>query len=170
MSLARALILAALAPSLALVTPAPPPFEQHYAPGENLEPIDVALIDQAAATIDMAAYVLTDVPVIEALTDAAGRGVKVRVYRWRGEHAAGARVAAALAAMRAAGVEERFKDPDAPLMHLKSYCVDGRALRFGAANFSRSGLAEQNNDLEIARGPGVCDRFEKAFREMWGAR
>lgn len=50
--------------------------EAHYAPREDLEPIDVALIDGAAETIDMAAYVLTDVPVIEALAEAAARGVK----------------------------------------------------------------------------------------------
>jgi hypothetical protein len=32
----------------------------HYAPAENLEHIDVALIDRAEHEIDMAAYVLTD--------------------------------------------------------------------------------------------------------------
>jgi phosphatidylserine/phosphatidylglycerophosphate/cardiolipin synthase-like enzyme len=52
----------------------------HYAPAENLERIDVALIDKAAQEIDMAAYVLTDWPVLQALTRAADRGVKVRIY------------------------------------------------------------------------------------------
>lgn len=51
----------------------------HYAPSENLERI-VALIDQARTSIDMAAYVLTDWPVMEALSRAAARGVKVRLY------------------------------------------------------------------------------------------
>jgi hypothetical protein len=32
----------------------------HYAPAENLEHVDVALIDRAEHEIDMAAYVLTD--------------------------------------------------------------------------------------------------------------
>jgi hypothetical protein len=52
----------------------------HYAPAENLEHIDVALIDTAAREIDFAAYVLTDWAVIQALTRAADRGVKVRIY------------------------------------------------------------------------------------------
>jgi phosphatidylserine/phosphatidylglycerophosphate/cardiolipin synthase-like enzyme len=52
----------------------------HYAPAENLERIDVALIDAAMREIDFAAYVLTDWPVIEALARAADRGVKVRAY------------------------------------------------------------------------------------------
>src|SRR3977135_3422982 len=52
----------------------------HYAPAENLEHIDVALIDTAKRDIDIAAYVLTDWAIIQALTRAADRGVKVRIY------------------------------------------------------------------------------------------
>jgi hypothetical protein len=39
----------------------------HYAPVENLEHVDVALLDKAERKIDIAAYVLTDRPVISAL-------------------------------------------------------------------------------------------------------
>jgi phosphatidylserine/phosphatidylglycerophosphate/cardiolipin synthase-like enzyme len=52
----------------------------HYAPIENLEHVDVALIDRAEHEIDMAAYVLTDWPVMQALTRAADRGVAIRIY------------------------------------------------------------------------------------------
>ena len=55
---------------LALLTPpccADPAPIIHYAPGENLEHVDVALIDRAQHEIDMAAYVLTDWPVMQAL-------------------------------------------------------------------------------------------------------
>jgi phosphatidylserine/phosphatidylglycerophosphate/cardiolipin synthase-like enzyme len=34
-------------------------------------------------------------------------------------------------------------------MHLKSYQIDGRLLRTGAANFSASGLKRQDNDLIV---------------------
>ena len=67
---AACLLLASLAPCCA--DPAP---IIHYAPTENLEHIDVALIDRAKHEIDMAAYVLTDWPVMQALTRAADRGV-----------------------------------------------------------------------------------------------
>jgi phosphatidylserine/phosphatidylglycerophosphate/cardiolipin synthase-like enzyme len=50
----------------------------HYAPAENLEHIDVELIDGARHEIDMAAYVLIDWPIMQALTRAADRGVTVR--------------------------------------------------------------------------------------------
>jgi phosphatidylserine/phosphatidylglycerophosphate/cardiolipin synthase-like enzyme len=69
------LLLASLAPCCA--DPAP---VIHYAPAENLEHIDVALIDRAQHEIDMAAYVLTDWPILQALTRAADRGVQIRIY------------------------------------------------------------------------------------------
>jgi phosphatidylserine/phosphatidylglycerophosphate/cardiolipin synthase-like enzyme len=57
------------------------PPEVHYAPGEDLERIDVGLLREAQRQIDIAAYALTDRAVIEALREAPGRGVKVRIWR-----------------------------------------------------------------------------------------
>lgn len=54
--------------------------EIHYAPSENLEKIDAALIDSAHHQIDLAAYVLTDKKLIEALIRAADRGVAINIY------------------------------------------------------------------------------------------
>jgi phosphatidylserine/phosphatidylglycerophosphate/cardiolipin synthase-like enzyme len=68
--IAVCLLLASLVPGAADPAPA-----IHYAPVENLEHVDVALIDRAEHEIDMAAYVLTDWAVMQALTRAADRGV-----------------------------------------------------------------------------------------------
>ena len=46
-------------------------------------------------------------------------------------------------------VEIRTKYTPAAPMHLKSYQIDGRMLRSGAANFSASGLKRQDNDLIV---------------------
>jgi phosphatidylserine/phosphatidylglycerophosphate/cardiolipin synthase-like enzyme len=46
------------------------------------------------------------------------------------------------------GVEIRFKRPGVPASH-KSYQIDGRLLRAGAANFSASGEKRQDNDLIV---------------------
>jgi len=142
------------------------PVEVHYAPAENLERIDVALIDAAGERIDMAAYVLTDWAVIEALIDAANRGVTVRIWRDPGQ---AERTAAAEEAKleSAPGIAVRIKPPG-ELMHMKSYCIDGKTLRSGAANFSASGEKRQDNDLVVLRGPGVCARFEANFEKIWG--
>jgi hypothetical protein len=51
---------------------------------------------------------------------------------------------------RNSGVEIRTKHKRAP-MHLKSYQIDGRVLRTGAANFSGSGLKREDNDLKALK-------------------
>jgi phosphatidylserine/phosphatidylglycerophosphate/cardiolipin synthase-like enzyme len=98
------------------------------------------LIDRAEREIDMAAYVLTDWPVMQALTRAADRGVKVRIYLDGTQLAERepAKVFNDLA--ETPGVEIRIKHENSAPMHLKSYEIDGRMLRTGAVNFSASGL------------------------------
>jgi phosphatidylserine/phosphatidylglycerophosphate/cardiolipin synthase-like enzyme len=141
--------------------------ETHYSPSENLERLDVALISRAARTIDIAAYVLTDVPVIEALATAGTRGAHVRLFRDGNERDAQGPVADALDRLaEAPNVEMRFKG-SRELMHLKSYCVDGRILRTGSANFTASGLKRQENDLVVVEGDGACSGFQTAFETLW---
>lgn len=162
--LGAALILAA-APGYCL---GEPPAIVHFAPAENLERIDVGLIDQAHANIDMAAYVLTDWPVMQALRRAAERGVKVRIYMDSGRFLKREPGRPFLDLLSQPGVEVRFKRPRAPLMHLKSYQIDGRLLRTGAANFSPSGLKRQDNDLVIIENQGAIRDFERKFETVYG--
>jgi phosphatidylserine/phosphatidylglycerophosphate/cardiolipin synthase-like enzyme len=144
------------------------PAEIHYGPGEDLERIDVALLREAAKQIDMAAYVLTDSAVIEALRAAAERGVKVRIWRDASEAArlSDFDVEAQLGG-RPQGIELRSNAPGGELMHLKGYCVDHRLLRTGSANFSRSGETRQDNDLVALRGASVCAGFDAKFDRAW---
>ena len=104
--------------------------EIHYSPGEDLERIDVALIGEAEKQIDMAAYVLTDRAVVEALRQAAARGVKVRIWRDASEAARlGEFDVEAQLGGRVQGLGLRSSAPGGELMHLKGYCVDHRLLR-----------------------------------------
>jgi phosphatidylserine/phosphatidylglycerophosphate/cardiolipin synthase-like enzyme len=48
-------------------------------------------------------------------------------------------------------------------MHLKSYQIDGRLLRTGAANFSASGLKRQDNDLIVIESAAAAAAFKRAF-------
>jgi phosphatidylserine/phosphatidylglycerophosphate/cardiolipin synthase-like enzyme len=75
----------------------------------------------------MAAYVLTDWPVIQALTRAADRGVKVRIYLdgGRPRETEGSKAFEALA--ETPSVETRVKQESSTLRHLKSYQVEGHA-------------------------------------------
>lgn len=141
----------------------------HYAPAENLERVDVTLIDRAQHTIDIAAYVLTDWPVMRALLRAAERGVRVRVYmdgRRIGEREPKPLFRELL---ENPAIETRFKRKGSPLMHLKSYQIDGRWLRTGAANFSASALKRQDNDLLVIDNETAAQAFEQNFETIFRA-
>jgi phosphatidylserine/phosphatidylglycerophosphate/cardiolipin synthase-like enzyme len=46
---------------------------------------------------------------------------------------------------------------------LKSYQIDGRVLRTGAANFSASGLKRQDNDLIVVKDVQAAAKFKHVF-------
>jgi phosphatidylserine/phosphatidylglycerophosphate/cardiolipin synthase-like enzyme len=133
--------------------------EIHYAPVENLERVDVDLLHSARAKIDMAAYSLTDWPVVDALIDAHRRGVVLRVVLDPSQQHAFDRLREIEGFVRTA--------PPGPYMHLKSYAIDGRVLRTGSANLSASGLKQQENDIAVIRDAEMAGRFTARFEKLW---
>jgi len=145
-----------------------PEAQIHYAPRENLENIDVREIGRAQLSIDMAAYVLSDRHIIEALIDAAERGVVIRIYLDKSEFAEHGPTRGGLveALLAHPNVAARVKG-EGVLMHLKAYAIDGVVLRTGSGNFSRSGLEAQDNDAIFITDPAVVDAFEGNFERIW---
>jgi phosphatidylserine/phosphatidylglycerophosphate/cardiolipin synthase-like enzyme len=140
----------------------------HYAPRENLESVDAQEIGRAELSIDMAAYVLSDPRIIEALTVAAERGVLIRLYLDKSQFAEHGPTRGGLveALLAHPNVVARVKG-EGVLMHLKAYAVDGAVLRTGSGNFSRSGLAAQDNDAIFLTDPVIVDAFEGNFERIW---
>jgi phosphatidylserine/phosphatidylglycerophosphate/cardiolipin synthase-like enzyme len=139
-----------------------------YAPAQNLERIDVALIDEAKSEIDFAAYILTDWPVMQALNRAANRGVRVRIYLDNGRGFAAREPSPRFLALASnPAIDIRVKRAGAPLMHLKSYQIDGRLLRTGAANFTASGLKQQDNDLIVIENQAAAEEFRRHFEKIY---
>jgi phosphatidylserine/phosphatidylglycerophosphate/cardiolipin synthase-like enzyme len=111
----------------------------------------------------MAAYVLTDWAVMQALTRAADRGVTVRIYL-DGTQLADREPAMVFRNLaETPGVEIRIKRKHSAPMHLKSYQIDGWLLRTGAANFSASGLKRQDNDLSVIESAVPAASFKRNF-------
>jgi phosphatidylserine/phosphatidylglycerophosphate/cardiolipin synthase-like enzyme len=67
------------------------------------------------------------------------------------------------------GVEIRIKHKTSAPMHLKSYQIDGRLLRTGAANFSASGLRRQDNDLIVIESAGAAAAFKQTFEARFAS-
>jgi phosphatidylserine/phosphatidylglycerophosphate/cardiolipin synthase-like enzyme len=142
--------------------------EIRYAPTDDLERVDLALLRQATRSIDIAAYLFVDQALIEALADAARRGVRVRLYLDGGQEASREGFGGRARGLRGIDkIELRLKPPGAELMHLKSYLVDGKVLRTGSANFTYSGLKREDDDLVVIRDPAAIDAFAESFEAMW---
>ncbi|MDH7798478.1 MULTISPECIES: phospholipase D-like domain-containing protein [unclassified Beijerinckia] len=140
-----------------------------YAPRDNLREIDRAVLAGARQTIDFTGYVLTDRSIVEALSDAARRGVKVRLYFDPDQPALRRPDAnpAFWSLVGQNGVEARLKTGGNDLMHLKAYHVDSRILRTGSANFSVSGGQYQDNDLLLIEGRDAVASFVREFEYLW---
>jgi phosphatidylserine/phosphatidylglycerophosphate/cardiolipin synthase-like enzyme len=54
-------------------------------------------------------------------------------------------------------------------MHLKSYQIDGRIVRTGAANFSAVGLKLQDNDLIIIDSANAAAQFKRNFEDRFAS-
>ena len=123
--------------------------------------IDVQLIGAAKQSIDFASYALTDPIIIDALTNAEGRGVAVRIVldpRERHDF------------VKLGDLSDNVRiKRGGPYMHLKAYSVDGEVLRTGSANFSTSGELAQDNDLIVIRNTGAAAKFDAHFERMWDA-
>jgi phosphatidylserine/phosphatidylglycerophosphate/cardiolipin synthase-like enzyme len=144
--------------------------EIHYAPEESLEPLDVSLIDEAITEIDFAAYVLTDVPVIQALTRAADRGVRIRLYLYEEQLPTHGYPHMSLQELiETPTLETRIKPATRPLMHIKAYQIDKALLRTGSANFSASVEKQQDNDIIVIHDPKAAEGFKHKFEAMWGS-
>jgi phosphatidylserine/phosphatidylglycerophosphate/cardiolipin synthase-like enzyme len=137
------------------------PVEIHYAPVENLERLDVALLQSAHSKIDLTAFSLTDRPVIDALVEAHRRGVVVRIVLDPSERHALDRLTEVSDGIR--------MKPPGPYMHLKSYSIDGLVLRSGSANLTASGLKQQDNDIIVIREPAAARAFDARFEQIWSA-
>jgi phosphatidylserine/phosphatidylglycerophosphate/cardiolipin synthase-like enzyme len=144
------------------------PIEIRFSPTTDLERIDLALLRSANRSIDIAAYLVTDIAIIEALVEAAERGVRVRLYLDGEQETSGRGFAGRARDLRGASrIEVRLKPPRTEIMHLKSYCIDGKVLRTGSANFTVWGLKREDDDLIVIRDAAAIASFEVNFEAIW---
>lgn len=142
-----------------------------YGPSPGFDSIDKDLITQAKKTIDMAAYVLSDQKIIEALSAAASRGVQVRIYfdpeQFRRIGGSNDNIGALI---NQPNVHGRIKPEQNDLMHIKAYAIDGRWLRTGSTNFSWAGETRQDNDIIVIDSPQAAADFTRHFEKIWARR
>ena len=144
--------------------------ELHTSPSEDLERIDLETLGQAHTSIEMDAYSLTDKAIIDALKDAALRGVRVSLYLDNEQTTNELRrpdlrdELLDLAATRNVNVQVKRSRV---LQHTKGYIIDSRLVREGSANFSPSALKRQDNTLVLTNDAEASRSFEHSYEIEW---
>lgn len=128
-----------------------------------------AVLDAVAAarrTIDVEMYVLSDPLVIDALVQAAARGVRVRVLLDPGQP----QNLQAMATLGAASIQAHlYHAPPGTKLHAKLGIFDRAVVVFGSCNWSRSGFTRNHElDLVIA-DPRLAAAFEARLDQDWAA-
>jgi len=143
--------------------------QRYSSPTTNLEKVDPPVLSSCTTALDYAAFVLTDYPTIDALIYVAthNSNAPVRIYVDSGQ-AASTHMSANPKVLQLASlpnVQIRLKGSRV-LMHLKAYAC-GDLYRSGSANFSASGLKQQDNDVLLIRSMPIANEFRAEFEEMW---
>jgi cardiolipin synthase len=114
-------------------------------PDDGVRPLTDA-IRAAQRAIWVEVYILTDTPVINALEDAANRGLDVRVMLE--PHPFGfspVSVQETMDKLKAAGIKVNQTNPAFQLTHAKFILLDGNTLFLMTANLSQAGLGGSKN-------------------------
>lgn len=163
-------VVAHLAPASRAGANVADPIETHYSPEENLEAIDTQTLRVARNSIEIFAYSLTDLAVIESLKVAAEKGSIESIYLDREQTESELRGPALRAALLDLAATPRVTirvKASAILQHTKAYVIDRAVLREGSANFSPSALKQQDNDLLLTNDVNAVQAFEIAFQKAW---
>ncbi len=121
------------------------------------------LLKRANREIWIAAFVLTDTRMMDALVQAHRRGVRVsavidarNLENSRDE------------TLKQAGINVR-KDGNPYTMHHKVIVVDGEWVITGSYNFTNSGFARNNENLLILRDSSLAQRYQREVEATWRA-
>ncbi len=110
---------------------------------------EVQAIQGAKQSIQMEMYLLTERNVINALEDAANRGVNVQVMLE--EHPAGSGSTSpdqTIQALNAAGVHAQGTNPQFALTHAKLMVIDGKTAYISSGNFTKSALGGSSSTTD----------------------
>jgi len=132
-----------------------------------MEAAIIDLIDNAQSTIDFAAYNINRVSIVEALTDAHNRGVRVRYVR--DDQTANLALQNPLPPFTII-----IGNIGSPLMHNKFIVVDADSqdeswIVTGSTNFTDQNIATDYNNTIFIQDQSLARSYEREMNEMWGS-
>ncbi|WP_237391794.1 phospholipase D-like domain-containing protein [Paenibacillus dendrobii] len=134
--------------------------------GDHPEQAVIQLMNDTKSTLDIAIYSLDYKPIIDAIVDAAGRGVSVRLITDQEHAAEKSKQKDAIQRMMTAGIPVKVNSHSGK-MHLKMLVADGSSVEAGSFNYLKSSVEENDDVALIIHDAAVGRQFENAFNNMW---
>jgi len=128
----------------------------------------IELVAASQATIDIAAFELDLVPLVDALIAASGRGVVIR-FMTDDENGIEADQDSGLdlfERLQAAGIQIK-DDGRSDLMHDKFIIFDSQIVWTGSTNLTENGIFANNNNALTLFSAQIARIYEDEFDEMW---
>ncbi|MCU0258014.1 MAG: phospholipase D-like domain-containing protein [Solirubrobacteraceae bacterium] len=147
-------------------------------PGEQIAGDLVSWLEQARRTLELALYDVR-IPgpagdrVADALREATGRGVRVRIVVHDPEAGHGrssTKPSSRPELLEATGADVRLVDGDGELMHHKFAVRDEAAVWTGSANWTLDSWTHQENVIATLAAPALARSYRRVFEELWQRR
>jgi len=139
--------------------------EVYFLPEDDVENRLLDLVGSAQESVDFLAYSLTLDYLGRTLIELETNGVSVRGVMDADQ--AASNQGGEYEKLLKAGVDVHL-DPFDGLMHHKVIIIDGKTVVFGSANFTRSGLFNNDENLIILKDPTAAGLFETEFERIYG--
>jgi len=139
--------------------------EVYFLPEDDVENRLLDLVGSAQESVDFLAYSLTLDYLGRTLIELETNGVSVRGVMDADQ--AASNQGGEYEKLLKAGLDVRL-DPFDGLMHHKVIIIDGKTVVFGSANFTRSGLFNNDENLIILEDPTAAGLFETEFERIYG--
>ncbi len=137
--------------------------EVYFAPSDRPRGALLRLLAEAQETIELAMFYYTDECLFQALAAALTRGVQVRaVWDFRGW--ANLQVSKIDELM---GLGVGLVDANPGLVHHKYAIIDREIVITGSANWTRSGMDRNDEDLIVVHSPKVARLFAEEFERLY---
>jgi phosphatidylserine/phosphatidylglycerophosphate/cardiolipin synthase-like enzyme len=141
----------------------PYPDEVFFSPGEHCARKIVSLFDAAARRVDVCVFTITDDRITNAILDALGRGVKLRIVT---DNDKAFDTGSDIDRLRRARVPVRV-DQSQYHMHHKYAVFDGEILLTGSFNWTRSAAAVNEENFLITRNAQLVRPYAEQFDRLW---
>ncbi|PID38391.1 MAG: endonuclease [Proteobacteria bacterium] len=139
--------------------------EAHFSPGDSCRRRIIGLCGLARQRIDVCVFTITDNSLANALLEAHGRGVEVRVItdddkaEDRGSD---------IYDLARAGIEVRL-DHSEHHMHHKFALFDAAYVVTGSYNWTRSAAKVNEENIVVSDDPRLVSAFGETYEQLWDA-